>query len=302
MANMECPICKKRVLFVGVHDDEGNYHGLMGCEYENAPWSGLSYALHHDGWGDCPLCTDGAYSAMGGMLFDTAEDAISSLLQPNEWVSVEERRPKYNIREDGELVSSKILCYCETDKTVHLAVSRKFYTARKGEIVHPVFRYYDEWGDEIEDVSHWMPLPAAPDKGNNVPIKAPNEPLTLEQLREMDGQPVYCGDRKEWGIIHIDPDGPWANVPFFRGVYCDLDVQHNGPTLYAYPPAHIDREAWKSCKLCEKYKVFQFNAWEKPEMSLGNIDCMGTSLFCPHCGRPLTEQAWDELEKRLRGM
>lgn len=103
-----------------------------------------------------------------------------ALTPPNEWVSVEERRPKYNIREDGELVSSKILCYCETDKTVHLAVSQKFYTARKGEIVHPVFRYYDEWGDEIEDVSHWMPLPAAPDKDNNVLAKTPNEPLTCK--------------------------------------------------------------------------------------------------------------------------
>ena len=89
-------------------------------------------------------------------------DDMPTLTPPNEWVSVEEKKPKYNIREDGELVSSKILCYCETDKTVHLAVSQKFYTARKGEIVHPVFRYYDEWGDEIEDVSHWMPLPESP--------------------------------------------------------------------------------------------------------------------------------------------
>lgn len=80
------------------------------------------------------------------------------------WVSVEDRMPKYNIREDGELVSSKILCYCETDKTVHLVVSQKFYTGRKGEIVHPVFRYYDEWGDEIENVSHWTPLPAPPNR------------------------------------------------------------------------------------------------------------------------------------------
>ena len=86
----------------------------------------------------------------------------STLTPPNEWVSVEERLPKYNIREDGELISSKILCYCETDKTVHLVVSQKFYTGRKGEIVHPVFRYYDEWGDEIENVSHWMPLPKSP--------------------------------------------------------------------------------------------------------------------------------------------
>ena len=90
--NMECPICKKKVVFVGVHDDEGNYHGPVGCEYENDPWSGLSYALHHEGWGDCPLCTDGAYSTMGGMLFDTAEEAINALTPPNEPLTLEQLR------------------------------------------------------------------------------------------------------------------------------------------------------------------------------------------------------------------
>lgn len=97
--NMECPICKKKVVFVGVHDDEGNYHGPVGCEYENDPWSGLSYALHHEGWGDCPLCTDGAYSTMGGMLFDTAEEAINALTQPNEPLTLEQLREM-----DGEPV------------------------------------------------------------------------------------------------------------------------------------------------------------------------------------------------------
>lgn len=91
MKKMECPICKKKALFVGVHDDEGNYHGLVGCEYENDPWSGLSYALHHEGWGDCPLCTDGAYSTMGGMLFDTAEEAINALTPPNEPLTLDSR-------------------------------------------------------------------------------------------------------------------------------------------------------------------------------------------------------------------
>ena len=113
---MECPICKKKALFVGVHDDEGNYHGLVGCEYENDPWSGLSYALHHEGWGDCLLCTDGAYSTMGGMLFDTAEDAISAL-------------------------------------------------------------------------------------------SPPNEPLTIEQLREMDGEPVWFDTIKRWGVVKVCRDG-----------------------------------------------------------------------------------------------
>lgn len=94
---MECPICKKKAVFVGVHDDEGNYHGLMGCDYEDAPWSGLSYALHHEGWGDCPLCTDGAESTMGGMLFDTAEEAITALSPPNEALTWEELKSEAKV-------------------------------------------------------------------------------------------------------------------------------------------------------------------------------------------------------------
>ena len=43
----QCPYCGLDKIFVGVHDDEGNYHGRVGCEYEKSPWSGLSYALHH---------------------------------------------------------------------------------------------------------------------------------------------------------------------------------------------------------------------------------------------------------------
>lgn len=40
----DCPFCHKPAVFVGVHDNEGNYKGVPGCEYESDPWSGLSYA------------------------------------------------------------------------------------------------------------------------------------------------------------------------------------------------------------------------------------------------------------------
>ena len=70
-----CPFCGKRKAFVSVHDDEGNWHGDIGCDYERDPWSGLSYALHHLGWGECIMCTDGVNEVMGGVLFDTAEEA-----------------------------------------------------------------------------------------------------------------------------------------------------------------------------------------------------------------------------------
>lgn len=61
----DCPFCHKPAVFVGVHDDEGNYKGVPGCEYESDPWSGLSYGLHHKGWGECVLCTCGEAEVMG---------------------------------------------------------------------------------------------------------------------------------------------------------------------------------------------------------------------------------------------
>lgn len=73
-----CPFCNESKVFIGVHDDEGNYRGHLGCEYESDPWSGLSYALHHEGWGDCILCSDGENEVMGGLLFDTAEEAATA--------------------------------------------------------------------------------------------------------------------------------------------------------------------------------------------------------------------------------
>lgn len=63
----------------------------------------------------------------------------------------------------------------------------------------------------------------------------------------------------------------------------------------------VDREKWKPCSLCGEYEVFQFNAWHASAMSLRVPDRMGTSFFCPHCGRPLTDVEWAELEKKIRG-
>lgn len=149
MKKMECPICKKKALFVGVHDDEGNYHGLVGCEYENDPWSGLSYALHHEGWGDCPLCTDGAYSTMGGMLFDTVEEAISAL-------------------------------------------------------------------------------------------SPPNEPLTIEELREMDGDPVWVEEVEHWALIDVEKGGQWDGVPFAvwaeNGAKFTYNIMNRNLHCYRRPP------------------------------------------------------------------
>lgn len=135
--NMECPICKKKVVFVGVHDDEGNYHGPVGCEYENDPWSGLSYALHHEGWGDCPLCTDGAYSTMGGMLFDTAEEAINALTQPNEPMTIEQLRE----------MEDPVWCVCKTVE----GFEGFWCLCNHGYILTPARQIFD-----VKEIPHWV--------------------------------------------------------------------------------------------------------------------------------------------------
>lgn len=144
-----CPFCGQRTLFVGVHDDEGNYKGRPGCEYESDPWSGLCYAIHHDGWGDCILCTGAHDLPLGGCFFDTAEEAFQAipvLTPPNEWVSVEERLP---YAEYGE--SDTVLCYTD------IGVEKLLYFDG-GNWCFPTGETF------LHKVTHWMPLPAPPDR------------------------------------------------------------------------------------------------------------------------------------------
>lgn len=113
------------------------------------------------------------------------------------------------------------------------------------------------------------------------------EPLMVEQLRGMDGRPAYWPDDESWGIISVDDAGRWAGIPFFRGhkngVNFEYDIVSRGMEVYAYPHVRIDREKWEQCKWCEI-------SW----LVMGE-------KYCPSCGRPLTEEAWAELENRLMG-
>lgn len=78
-------------------------------------------------------------------------------------------------------------------------------------------------------------------------------PLTLEQLRKMDGQPVWVEfeDRSGglWGIVHISV---FEQIVFPDGLHCTIGQPYYGKIYkaYAYPPAHIDREAL-SCAGCD---------------------------------------------------
>ena len=43
--------------------------------------------------------------------------------------------------------------------------------------------------------------------------------LTLDELRGMSGQPVYCPKEKLYGIISCDRAGKYEGIPYFNGIY-----------------------------------------------------------------------------------
>lgn len=71
------------------------------------------------------------------------------------------------------------------------------------------------------------------------------EPLSLEQLKQMDGKPVWCEDLEFgcscWGYWN----GDGAIGYFSNFAYDDYGT---GWLAYSYPPAHIDRSKWISVK------------------------------------------------------
>ena len=117
--------------------------------------------------------------------------AMPTLTQPNEWVSVEERLPTdehpvlvfvgYADTMTGFITTSSYFCF---DENPHW-----------------------QWDGLVRDEQRtlfWMPLPAPPGKDNNVPT---NEPLTIEELREMDGEPVWVELYLAWALVEVKQNG-----------------------------------------------------------------------------------------------
>lgn len=128
--------------------------------------------------------------------------------------------------------------------------------------------------------------------------------LTLDELRKMNGKPVWVEN------ISIPKRSRWAVVDF-----TDVDdiigftdeyklVSKYGETWIAYEsePHCINREAWEACDLCRSCFTCKH--------VLGSLEleaCFSCErfsnyepiAFCNHCGRPLTDSAWEILEKRF---
>ena len=47
--------------------------------------------------------------------------------------------------------------------------------------------------------------------------------LTIEELKQMPGQPVWCPEEEAYGIVMCDKIGQWAGIPFLHGVWYSDD-------------------------------------------------------------------------------
>lgn len=138
-----------------------------------------------------------------------------------------------------------------------------------------------------------------------------SEPLTLEQLREMDEQPVWvkvlgwtdirCDGWCEVEVRHQNTTDEYAAVAWPGSEIEDIGrTEDYGKTwlAYAYPPAHIDREAWTS----EWKDHYKSGASAGTGYVCSSCDMWNgrKSHICPSCGKAMDEDGLAMLEKRLR--
>lgn len=94
-----------------------------------------------------------------------AADAIEELSAAvPQWISVEERLPEFHMNDYGCVCTGNIVFRTEY-KTLHLGyVIRTAHNIETVDGFEQILmdRWYDQTGEMIEDVTHWMPLPESP--------------------------------------------------------------------------------------------------------------------------------------------
>lgn len=122
----------------------------------------------------------------------------------------------------------------------------------------------------------------------NVPTMPAGQPLTLEQLRGMDGRcvkvVVYGVEPLEMLALVEAPEDEGCvllrnNLGGVSEFYSDDDLREDGVKVYAYPPAHIDREAWEPCGRCEEKDCSNCAYGDDPEGRSHCKNCEGESWW-----------------------
>ena len=139
------------------------------------------------------------------------------------------------------------------------------------------------------------------------PDSAKMVPLTIKQLKKMVGMPVWveCLSPKKyesppvgWRIVEKSIMG---SIGVWNGESCFAERDYRKDWI-AYTAKRINREKWEPCELCSGKHLQTVGFDDRIYLCSGNSKPPENERFrfCPSCGRPLTDQAWDELEKRLK--
>lgn len=137
-------------------------------------------------------------------------------------------------------------------------------------------------------------------------MKHDNKPLTLEELKQMDGQPVWIEiiphpEESKWRLFEYNSN----DFMFFSGMDFELCSLHN-ITWRAYAQKPIDLDDWTAewkeytgadagFHYCSNCGQQAFNYEEDGEV----IEVL--SNFCPSCGKAMNDEARKTLENRLAG-
>lgn len=115
----------------------------------------------------------------------------------------------------------------------------------------------------------------------------------------------------EEAIKILDPETrrkTMREIPCFERIAADTEACRMAVSALRAQraPAKLDRSRWEGCEICKNLicATCEFATCEYDEYPCDL--CKGGSLhkkvsYCPNCGRPLTEDAWAELERRING-
>lgn len=130
--------------------------------------------------------------------------------------------------------------------------------------------------------------------------KPTGDPLTPEQLRKMDGQKVLLYRMKSTEPLEPGTVKQNGDVLGDAGMLAYHELYLETWVAFTYPPAHINMEAWRGCVCTASDKSCCTCVSLRCQFCIGESEYK-QGRYCSACGRPLTEEARAELEKRLRG-
>lgn len=105
------------------------------------------------------------------------------------------------------------------------------------------YQIYGDSNDEPIDRCKSCPL-CQSDKIRHKQESVHNDPLVLDELRQMRGEPVWCKELERYGIVKMEKVGSWANELFLVGTWhngdaavnFEYDIKSRGLTLYRHKP------------------------------------------------------------------